>query len=60
VLRVAYTVLVPNGSLNPRLGPILAANTVTLSFYWGRKFTDVALLTGKRYRTSEEVLEDRC
>jgi hypothetical protein len=25
---------------------MLAANTVTLAFYWGRTFTDVALLTG--------------
>lgn len=28
------------------LGPILAANTLTLSLHYGRPFTDVALLTG--------------
>ncbi len=28
------------------LGPILAANTLTLSLYYHRKFTEVALLTG--------------
>lgn len=28
------------------LGPILAANTLTLSFYFGLKFTKIAILTG--------------
>jgi len=28
------------------LGPLLAANTVTLALYWEHNFTDVALLTG--------------
>lgn len=29
------------------LGPLLAANTVALTFFWGKTFTEVALLTGR-------------
>ncbi|KAF8245332.1 MFS general substrate transporter [Wilcoxina mikolae CBS 423.85] len=40
------TVLCMVSIMAATLGPILAANTVTLAFFWGRTFTDVALLTG--------------
>ncbi|KAF8539640.1 MFS general substrate transporter [Trichophaea hybrida] len=40
------TVLCMVSIMAATLGPILAANTVTLAFVWGRTFTDVALLTG--------------
>ncbi|KAI5784906.1 major facilitator superfamily domain-containing protein [Pyronema domesticum] len=43
---VITTVLCIVSIMAATLGPLLAANTVALAFFWQRTFTDIALLTG--------------